>query len=198
MAKRSSSASTIKQRAWVPKRFEVQIGQSTYILEAAPINQVQQFDDMLSHIGSDVLGFSDRYYIVNGTGEREGPFSYEDAQSQLEDRGDDAKIESDDFDISTILGALVEIPYHLLKIMIPELSEEDCKDLTYPELTFLIDLLIEINGLRWFQAVAKNLGEPLIQQLGEAAADLLRAVSLRSSLETTKNTGMDSTELLLT
>jgi len=193
-----------KKKAWTPIIYSVEIGDNEYEIEPQPIAVITQFDGLVQHMSDNLLSFK-RHWVLhpNGTGEvhREGPFDLDEANAYAQglDLGEDEAplIEVDDFPWKEFFSNLAEAPYHLLKLLIPDLTEEDADSISLPQLMWLVDLLIEVNGIEWFKSVLKNLGTPLLKEMGEAMiATTTAATRRRSALQNLEsNTGMDSTVL---
>lgn len=186
MAKKAKAVA--KKKAWTPIIYAVEIGENEYEIEPQPITIITQFDGLVQHMSDNLLSFK-RHWVVysNGTGDlhREGPFDLDEAEEHVKtlDLAQDQApvIEVDDFPWKEFFANLAEAPYHLLKLLIPELTEEDADSISLPQLMWLVDLLIEVNGIEWFKAVLKNLGTPLLREMGEAMIDTATAATRRRS-----------------
>lgn len=188
---------------FTPKRYTVTIGENDYTIEPQPIKRVVEFDGMVDITLNSLGDFGQRHYVVkykvgdDGQEEvisRDGPLYDDQAQELLgQANGSLARIESDPIELSGILNAIVAAPHAVLQIVIPDLEEEDCRELSVPELTWLTEILIEVNGLDWLRDVAKNLGGPLLQEIGAALADWMRLATWQSSLAQITDTDQDST-----
>lgn len=207
MAKRARRAAVTvaaKRMVFEPTQYEVTIGENDYLLAPQPIAQIRHFDQVVSNMFDSVGDFGKRHYVVelDPDGQevgRQGPLHIDDAEAALaEMNGNPTRIESDPFDMSALVDGVLQMPYGIMKLLIPDLEESDCEQLSAPELTWLTNLLIEVNGLDWFRAVVKNLGEPLLAELGAALADWIRVASLSSYAPVIANQASSSTETDLT
>lgn len=190
------------RKVFAPIKYEVEIGEGAYVLHPQPIASITQFDGILNNIMDDLGDFGQRHFIVvyEGEGEDEveiermGPMYIDQAEAAQEEmNGKLTRIESDEFQLSSITKAINTAPFEVLKLLIPDLEADDCKGISIPELKWLVALLVEVNGLDWFEAVIKNLGGPLLSEIGAALADWIRLASVQSSVAQITSTATDTT-----
>lgn len=202
MAKRARRDAVKERQVFKPKTYVVEIGENDYTIEPQPIKRIAGFDSAISGITDNVAEMGRRHFVVlyEGEGEEEketerfGPFFQDEAEAELaKANGNPARIESDPFEFSIITQAIGYAPFAVLSLMIPDLAEEDCEELSLPEISWLVELLIEVNGLDWFRDAVKNWGGPLLDELGAALADWIRTATWQSSVEAITNTAVDST-----
>lgn len=201
-SKAASTGNVAERKVFAPKTYLVPIGGRDYAIRPQPIKQITEFDGAVSAIMDNLGDFGKRYYVVvfeeleDGENELEriGPMYVDEAEEQAKALdGALTRIESDQFELSSVSTAINRAPYAILKLMIPDLEEEHCEQISIPELTWLIDLLVEVNGLDWFRDVIKNLGGPFLEEIGAALADWMRVATLQSSVDQITATATDST-----
>jgi hypothetical protein len=169
------------KKVWKPTNYETQIGGMTYVLRPQPISKVLEFDDLLQEVGASLNDLGSGYVVVNSeTGEAVSE-EFEDATSAEEFLGEQENTK--ELEVQTLgvkprdlLEKVVEGPYLILKPMIPDLNEEDVRNSPMGEIEFVIGLLVEINGMKWFQAMVKNFLEPLLPTLIQNTAEALTGV----------------------
>lgn len=202
MAKKARFAAA-KKSVFTPTSYEVEIGENEYIIEPQPIKAIVAFDGLIEGLSEEFAGSSDRHYVIvrDSAGEekdRHGPFEITEAEDKLSElqsnNGLQAAIESEPFDLKDFLEKLAMTPYRLLVIFIPDLEETDCDYLNFPQLMWLFDLLIEVNGINWFKAVSKNLIGPLLEETAAMMIDRFKAASLDSSIREMRLLAQESTD----
>jgi len=86
--------------------------------------------------------------------------------------------EEDSFTFSTIISEAIQAPYELLVITIPDLKKDDLDDASWPQISWLFDTVLEINGFTWLKEIVKNLSRSLVDlapaAILEASAGFLR------------------------
>lgn len=169
------------KKVWKPTEYETQIGEKTYVIRPQPISKVLEFDDLLQEVGLALESLGTGYVVVNSeTGEQVGE-EFEDATSaekflSEQENAEGLEVQPGSVKPRDILEKIVEGPYLILKPMIPDLEPEDVADAPMGQIEFVIGLLVEINGMQWFQAMVKNFLEPLLPKLIATAAEALSGV----------------------
>jgi hypothetical protein len=174
---------------WEPEHYETEIGEKTYVLKPQPIGRVMEFDALLNDIGGMFEAIGPTFAVVDEAGETVVEYdTAEEAEefiADLETEEERAGLKVDIQATSTqdFLSQIVATPYHLLLPLIPDLKEEDVAAAPVAQIEFVIRLLIEVNGVKWFEAMLKNLLEPLLPTILEA---VISAVSEGSTNSTGK------------
>jgi hypothetical protein len=170
---------------WEPEHYETVIGEATYILKPQPIGRVMEFDALLNDIGGMFEAIGPTFVVLDKEGGVLEEFdTEEEAEAHItEEKIKDATIEIQATSTQDFLSQVVATPYHLLKPLIPDLKEEDVIAAPVAQIEFIIRLLIEVNGVKWFEAMLKNLLEPLLPTILEA---VITAVSEASPNSTEK------------
>jgi hypothetical protein len=169
------------KKVWNPTRFEVNIGTGTYLVEPQPIERIMEFDQVANQLMESITGLSTLYTVVDveDGSEKAGPFEEEDeARRQLTD-GTEIKVSSASF--SDIAQALIDAPYPALRCLIPDLKEEDVRGSSLPNLKFVLDLVIEVNGVKWFETFLKNSISPLLPEIVKIAVDAAKTAIVNST-----------------
>jgi len=180
------------KKVWQPTAYETEIGGQTYVLTPQPISKVLEFDDLLAEVNVAIDQLGSGYVVVNSeTGEKISD-EFEDATSADEflseqDNADELEVQTVGVKPRDILEKIIEGPYLVLKPMIPDLKQEDIANAPMGQIEFVIGLLVEINGMKWFRAMVKNFLEPLLPTLIENTAEALTGV-LGSSTEKQQKT----------
>jgi len=184
------------RRVFNPVRISTDIGGVEYIIEPQPLARVLEFDDVLNELSSQFDDLADTFYVVDvDTGDDvAGPFEdRDDAQSFIDraEQPEGKEIRTEGVPVRQVLDRLISSPYVILKPLIPELQEEHVRQMPFPQIKFVLSLLIEANGLEWFEAMVKNVLEPLLPKLTDVTAGaLFRALQgvFSGSTETSKET----------
>lgn len=95
-------------------------------------------------------------------------------------------------DFVKIKDNLLAVGFEPLKIAIPELTSEDCLNFTIPELKFLFDVILDVNGLNLMKDLVKNFGGPLLEAAKAALPRVLASVSLDLTEQSGETTPTDS------
>jgi len=82
-----------------------------------------------------------------------------------------------------IVGAILDAPYPALRVLIPDLEEGDVRKSSIPNLKFVLELLVEVNGVEWFEEFVRNSIGPLLPELVTLMTEAAKA-SLQDSTET--------------
>lgn len=177
---------------WEPTRYTTTLGGVDYVLEPQPISKVLEFDALLEEVGGAFEGEGDGYIVVRDEGtENVAVDVFEDvtaAEAWIATQDDADKLETKPAPITpqALLEKVVETPYLILKPMIPELKAEDVANSPVGEIEHCVGLLVEVNGMKWFESMVKNFLEPLVPILIEnTAAALTTALPSSTSKETT-------------
>jgi hypothetical protein len=166
MAK-SRKKPTVK-KIWNPDRFEVEIGAGTYIIEPQPITAVMQFDEVARQLYDDFGKLSTQYFVEEDGQRIEGPFeSEEEALASRNGTGSEIEVVAESISMTEILQTVVNTPYPALRVLIPGLKEEDVLGASLPNLKFVLNCIIEANGVEWFERFLKNSVGPLLPRLIE-------------------------------
>lgn len=91
--------------------------------------------------------------------------------------------------LDAVLGVIINTPYPALKVLIPDLQEEDLKLVSLPQLKFIFDLLVEVNGVEWLQSFVKNSLGPLLPKLVTSALAGVQPATSTPSTEMIKVNG---------
>jgi hypothetical protein len=162
-----------ENKIWIPQKFEVNIGPTKYVIEPQPLKQLLLFDGVLSELSDSFSVLSARYYIVIDGQRAEGlePFENEvEAREYIaEQEWATAIIEPVTPDASEILQAIVHAPFPIMKVLIPELVEDDVLEAPPRNLEHVIRLLLDLNGTEWFEAVVKKFVAPMLPRVLESA-----------------------------
>lgn len=168
---------------WEPEHYETVIGESTYILKPQPIGRVMEFDALLNDIGGMFEAIGPTYSVLTADGDVLEEFdTEEEAKAYIANE----ELESVSIDVSStstqdFLAQVVATPYHLLKPLIPDLKEEDVANAPVAQIEFIIRLLVEVNGVKWFEQMLKNLVEPLLPTILEAVVSAISEGSTNST-----------------
>jgi hypothetical protein len=156
------------KKIWNPDRFEVDIGDGTYIIEPQPITAVMQFDEVARQLYDDFGKLSTQYFVEENGERIDGPFeSEEEARGSRNGTGPEIEVVTERISMTEILTTIVNTPYPALKVLIPGLKEEDVLEASLPNLKFVLDCIIEANGVEWFERFLKNSVGPLLPRLIE-------------------------------
>lgn len=156
------------KKVWTPDRFEVEIGSGTYIVEPQPIQQVMAFDEVSKQLFEDFGKLSTKYWIEDGTEERDGPYeSEEEARANMNGSGPELSVTAEPISVKEVLAVIISAPYPALKTLIPALKEEDVLKASLPELKFLLSLIVKANGVEWFEEFLKKTAGPLLPKIIE-------------------------------
>lgn len=196
------------KKVWTPERFEVNIGDNEYVIEPQPIERIIEFDGVVKHLSDGLGNFGDKYYVTNGTGEDVvGPLGDEkEAQEFIRQRYpdlDDAElvvffdenpdkrldIRVDRVSMRTILESLVNTPYPALRVLIPDLREADIRATSLPQLKFIFDLLIQVNGVAWFERFVKNSLAPVLPEVTNLLLEAVKGATADSTGMNNKTNG---------
>ncbi len=174
------------KKVWKPEVYETTIGPGTYTIEPQPIESIIEFDAVVKQLSDDLDGLSaETYYVHNGTGvDIGGPFEDEEKADQFVSEYDgEAKVRAESMAMVDVLSALVSTPYPPLKVLVPELKEEDCRQASLPNLKFVFDLIMKVNGLAWFENFVKNSLAPVLPEIIAVVVSSIKG-ALKSSTET--------------
>lgn len=185
MAKKNAT-----KRVWTPEIHETTIGGGTYIIEPQPIERIIEFDGVVKQLSTSLDEFNDTYYVANGTGEDlAGPFEDEDEArdyiEQYPDKKLDVRVQG--VTMRDVLETIVSTPYPALKVLVPDLKEEDVKGASLPNLKFVFDILVEVNGVAWFERLIKNSLAPLQPVILEMLVEGIKG-ALGNTTSTSKET----------
>jgi len=163
-----------QRRVFAPDTFSTDIGGKEYIITPQPLKQILEFDDVIAELSQQFDDLSDTHYVIDDeTGDEvAGPFeTYDDAQAYIEaEKLEGKSIDTQGVPVRDVLDRLISSPFVVLKPLIPELTEEHAREMSFPQLKFLFGLLIEVNGLEWFEEMTKNVLEPLLPKLSDITA----------------------------
>lgn len=185
---RSAAAGGSKVRkVFDPQVYEVEIGNGQYDIGPLPIRDLMKFENTLKGIG-DIFGdISVGYFVTDGEKDIAGPFDdMEEAQQYLEDHpqkeGQPDLIVRSEWSkgFGDILKSIIATPYEPLSVAIPGLKSEDCEQLTYPEIVWLLELIVEANGIGWFRDFVKNSLVPLIPEMINIGLERFKALLIGS------------------
>jgi len=165
------------KKVFEPERYEVEFGDKTLVVEPQPMEVVIAFYEAVEEeIGSFNSALEVDWY-VEVDGERiAGPFEEEvDAVDAAGDHKDGIVVS--DVSFKTVIEKLLAAPYKPLVAVIPGLEEDDIRHMTFPHLMFVLDLVIEVNGLKFFKSFVKktwgDLGPKIISTwISSIVADL--------------------------
>lgn len=176
---------TVK-KIWQPTAYETEIGGQPYTLSPQPISKVLEFDSLLSEVGVAFEELGGGYVVINSETGKEVSEEFEDATSAKKFLGEQEN--TGELEVKTvgvkprdILEKIVEGPYLVLKPMIPELKQEDVANAPMGQIEFVIGLLVEVNGMKWFKVMVKNFLEPLLPTLIESTAGALTGALVSST-----------------
>jgi hypothetical protein len=165
------------RNVWEPTEFVTVIGSTEYVLTPQPISRVMEFDALLEEIGGmfDAVGKSFDVYLEEDL--IESFETMEEAQDFVDAHDSDSEFEIRPTGIETkdFLAKLTESPYLVLKPLIPDLQLEDIQAAPVPQIEYVIGLLVDINGMKWFEGMVKNFLEPLLPTVIQATAGALKA-----------------------
>ncbi|MBD3260298.1 MAG: hypothetical protein GF334_01250 [Candidatus Altiarchaeales archaeon] len=160
------------KKVFTPTEYEVPIGENKYIIGPRPMQDVIDFYEVIEDLIDDFDDALTINYFVEVEGERvAGPFENEEAATKALEEIESGVIVVGDISFRKILEKLVATPYKPLSIVIPELQQDDIAQASFPELMFLLDLVIEVNGLKLFQSFLKKTITPLIPKLLSTVID---------------------------
>lgn len=183
----------VVKKIWTPDVYEVNIGKGEYTIEPQPIERIIEFDEVVNSITSGLDDFSSKYYVSNGDGsDIGGPFeTEEEAEQFVVESHPDAKtqIREESPSVREVLEMIVSAPYPALKALIPDLKEEDCRGASLPNLKYVFDLIIEVNGVAWFENFVKNSLAPILPELVNMVMGAVKASLQSSTSEETETTG---------
>jgi hypothetical protein len=149
-----------KQKIWTPIQYEVNIGSGTYVIGPAPIERLIEFDSVVKGLTEGLDGLEDKFFV------RDEQFdSLESAQAFIDANGLETEVRVEGVSLRDILEKLVSAPYPALRLMIPDLKEEHVREAPLPNLKHVLDVIIEVNGVEWFERFLKNSLGPLLPQL---------------------------------
>lgn len=164
---------------WEPTIYETMIGAQMYQLRPQPIKAVMRFDTLLEEVSQLFEEGSNGYDVFpEGGGEPLQHFDTEgEAQTYIDAReGEKLYISATRMTAAQILEQLSDGPYHIMKPMIPDLKREDVQDAPMGQIEHVIGLLVEVNGMKWFEGMVKNFLEPLLPKLIASTAEALSEV----------------------
>lgn len=155
------------KKIWTPDRFEVEIGSGIYIIEPQPIEQVMAFDEVSKQLFEDFGNLSTKYWVEEGE-DRDGPYeSEEEAKANMNGAGPDVSIVPERISVHEVLSVIVSTPYPALKTLIPDLKEQDVRQASLPQLKFVLGLIVQANGVEWFEEFLKKTAGPLLPKIIE-------------------------------
>lgn len=177
-----TKAKTIKS-VWEPQLYQTVIGTATYTLRPQPLGRVMEFDALLKDIGGMFEAIGPTYEVVRDGETVETFDTEEDARAYIEEQDDKDSLGVNVISttVQDFLAKVVETPYHLLLPLIPDLKKEDIEAAPVAQIEFLIRLLVEVNGVKWFEALLKNLLEPLLPTIVEAVIGAISSQDTASS-----------------
>lgn len=183
VAKRKSTSNGVVRRVWTPTRYEVNIGDGEYVIEPQPIERVMEFDTVARQIQENITTLGTSYWVIDGEGnELQGPFDEEAMANEFVEEGtSELDVRAPGF--QEIVGAILDAPYPALRVLIPDLDEGDVRKSSIPNLKFVLELLVEVNGVEWFEEFVKNSIGPLLPELVTLMTEAAKA-SLQDSTET--------------
>lgn len=173
-----------KKRVFTPTIFETEIGNGTYIIEPQPITAIVEFDELIQEIGGAFDSIASSFTVIAADGTEHDTFdTREEAEEYIEAESlEGADIQIDGAGVTDFLEQIIKTPHLLLKPLIPDLKEEDAKAMSVPQIKFVFEMLVDVNGLKWFEAFAKNLIEPLLPRILEAGVGALSGTLTDSTM----------------
>ena len=168
---------------WEPQLYETVIGEKTYTLRPQPLGRVMEFDTLLKDIGGMFEAIGPTYEVVRDGESIETFDTQEEAEAYIEMQHykDSLGVNVLTTTVQDFLAKVIETPYHLLLPLIPDLKQEDIEAAPVAQIEFLIRLLVEVNGVKWFEALLKNLLEPLLPTIVEAVIGAISSQDIASS-----------------
>jgi hypothetical protein len=165
---------------WEPTRYTTTLGGVDYVLEPQPISKVLEFDALLEEVGGAFEGEGEGYIVYDLDQETAYDEVYETA-SEAEDwikstEAEELEVRPAPITPQALLAKVIETPFLILKPMIPDLKAEDVANSPVGEIEHCIGLLVEVNGMKWFESMVKNFLEPLVPILIENTAAALSTV----------------------
>jgi hypothetical protein len=180
------------KKVFEPTKIETEIGGYSYTIEPQPIGNIVEFDEVLSQIGGTFDQLVTGYTVITPDGEELETYdTREEAEDYVSTHPDgDLDIKVEGTGVRDFLEQIVGSPYYVLKPLIPDLEQGHVALMTFPELEFIIALLIEVNGIGWFGEMVGNLVEPLLPKLIEIALGAVQSgVTPNSTGDQTENSG---------
>lgn len=167
MAKKKSESTLprVTRKVFTPTSYEVDIGGSAYEIRPRSLKELAAFSAAIEHIFEGFSGALNDWYLEDSEGNRQGPFTEEAAKAKEDPDGEGLVAVQGGWSIAEIWEQVLKTPHKILSLLIADLEEEDCEQLTLPELKWLFDILVEINGLNWFEDTLKNLLAPLLPDI---------------------------------
>lgn len=175
-----------KKKVFGSDKYEVEIGDNKYVLQAQPIEQVMEFSEVIEALTEDFDKLR-QYYIYDKSGEQvEGPFKNSDDAEQSLNGTEGNYVGHEDASFNEILGMVVSAPYQFLHPLIPDLTEQDARKMNFPTLKGVLETLVEVNGIEWFRDfLAKSLG-PLVPRIVEAVISGIETTLMPDTTGTTQ------------
>ncbi len=103
----------------------------------------------------------------------------------LENSDQRLSVRAESITMRQVLSSLINAPYPALKVLIPGLEEKDCRGASLPNLKHVFDLLIEVNGVAWFEKFVKNSLAPILPDITRMLVASIKG-ALASSTETSQ------------
>lgn len=165
------------KKVFEPDRYEVEFGEKVLVVEPQPMDAVIAFYEAVENeIGSFDAAMDVDWYVDIGGEHVAGPFETEEEAEEIANKHEGGVVTSD-VSFKTVIEKLLATPYKPLVVVIPGLEEEDLRHMTFPHLMFVLDLVIEVNGLKFFKSFVKktwgDLGPKIISTwISSIVADL--------------------------
>ena len=153
-------ARKVIKRVWAGDVYEVEVGNTPYQVKARSVSEILELEE---HI-RDLVGGE---WLTAGEGTE--PEEEENAEAQKEESEEQQPI----LDWPTIKHRIVQVGFAPLKVAIPELTLEDFQDAPLPQLEWVFNIVLEVNGLSLLRSWAKNLLDPLGGAMGRALLGVL-------------------------
>ena len=180
------------------------IGENDYEIEPQPIKNVVAFQVIIERFSADFEKMSDRHLVTVTGADSEVLFSEgglsasagrallarkerEYTPPDLDDPERDASLDAiivlsqEPYPWRDLLFVIAEAPFPLLSVVIPDLTEGDADLITFPLLTHIFEVVVEVNGLNWFQDIVGNLVRPMLDSVGPILIDSVSTVIKESS-----------------
>ena len=203
MAKKKT-APAARTSVFAPMSYPVTIGENDYEIEPQPIKNVVAFQVIIERFSADFEKMSDRHLVTVTGADSEVLFSEgglsasagrallarkerEYTPPDLDDPERDASLDAiivlsqEPYPWRDLLFVIAEAPFPLLSVVIPDLTEGDADLITFPLLTHIFEVVVEVNGLNWFQDIVGNLVRPMLDSVGPILIDSVSTVIKESS-----------------
>jgi len=168
------------RRVFTPEIYTISLGGQEYDVAPQPISRIIEFQAVVEELTDQLTGLERQYYITNGNGQDvSGPFETRaEAEGLL---GEGQEIRGEGAGVGDFLKIIVESPYHALKVVIPEVKEDDVKQANFPELKNALNVIVEVNGIEWLENFVKKTILPILPEIVDIITSSIKEALISST-----------------